>query len=228
MNYTINEIIQSLNAIATAKGGDYETNVVAIAPVNYCNGAGCREVIEVDTAEIDDDIIIDRMESYAAAVQEAESRKAYYESDDFKGDYQDCLLDIFWNDATANKERIVESLGEFICVERQLIEDNYKDIVEFIYDNPMFRDSYGYGRCDDDIATVSFGEQEEQIDNFTDDRKRAYEAVDYCVNADKGDSDGHFYAYMDLTSQGVSLYLGYMGSELAELKRIANGIEVKS
>ena len=77
-------------------------------------------------------------------------------------------------------------------VERALIEDNYQDVIDYICDNPMFRDYYGYHISKGDIDCISFGEQCEQVERYSDDKKRAYESVGYCVNDCSGDNNGFF------------------------------------
>ena len=223
----IETLIQELQRIQFAKE-NINTNVIDIALPTYSGGNnGLTLAVEpdIEAAEAAEELMQERMINYSEWIQEASGQIEYYNHEDFEGSYADYLPEEFNANSIADRSRNIETINDFLYrkgkeVDTRLIVDNYDEIVDFIYNNPKFRRYRGYHSMKGDLCSCSFSEQEEQVEGWTADKQLAFENAGYVVN--DHDKDG-FYAYYDLSSEGIALYMDYSGEELIELVETVKG-----
>lgn len=148
----------------------------------------------------------------------AERIKMYYESEDFKYMYMDSLIENYHNNKSEVLNRIVDIVQYGYYFEKRygfntyISKEQAKVIFQFISDNfESFCDDFrSYFVGDTSLESVSFGEQEEQLEGITNHKtgnpytkvylKKVFESAGYFVNKSG-------YAYLDLTSYGIHVDL---------------------
>jgi len=148
----------------------------------------------------------------------AETIKAYYETEDFKGMYLEALYESFANDENDIIERILNLFNvsnyeteKYLSNHKIIDREQAKKIYDFIYENleTFVSDFNNWYVGSTSLDSVSFGEQEEQLEGLYNNRtKKDYTlpylrkvfSVDFYVNESN-------YAYYDLSSSGLHVDL---------------------
>ena len=145
----------------------------------------------------------------------AKRLKSNYEHEDFIGSYADFLLEDGQNCIDHIKEAVIKVCWDRDIPEITLSDNDAERILEYMRENPedfieTYRNYYVGYYC---VDSISFGEQEEQIEglyNHKTDRpynkgylKRIFEQEDFYVT----NQFGELFAYYDLSDDGVMFEL---------------------
>lgn len=154
----------------------------------------------------------------------AASIKNYYEHEDFRNNYAEYLLE----DTQAVKDRIYEMCKTAYEVERyygyniDLSDEQVEEVYDYILGNieEFTKEFSGYWVGATSLCSISYGEQEEQLEDLYNHRtgkpytmpylRRVFESEDFYVN------DAGTYAYYDLSDSGVHIDL--LASEIPLIK----------
>lgn len=147
--------------------------------------------------------------------------KEHYESDDFKSLYADFLEQDFANNEADIINRIqdlfnitrYETRNYFESFTTYVDKPTAKKIYDFIAENleNHIRDFSNYYVGSTSLGSITFGEQEEQLDGLHNHKtgkpydikylRKAFEAADFYVDYERN------YAYLDLTDTGLHIEL---------------------
>lgn len=156
----------------------------------------------------------------------AQRIKDYYESDDFKSNYLYCIYENF-NEFDIIP-RIEQVLNSYECEVKYgaslvLTKLQLKQVFDYIYENfEEFEDTFnGYYTGGNDIDSMSYGEQEEQLEGLFNHKTNKPYTMKYLKHI--FDEEGFYIsdngcAYYDMSGEGV--YINLFKSEIPLLKEL--------
>lgn len=148
----------------------------------------------------------------------ADRIKAYYETDDFKGNYMEVLYETFANDENDIIERISTLFNvsnyeteKYLSNHKTIDRKQAKLIYDFIYDDleSFVSDYNNYYVGYTSLESVSFGEQEEQLEGLYNNKTGKEYNISYLKKVFANDfyvSDNG-YAYYNLSGSGLHVEL---------------------
>jgi len=223
----IGELIDELKRIAAIKGEYHATNVIEIASPTYNSSfTGNSYTFEVEADSDGAETVLEQCREYAECLDEAKSRIEYYETDDFRSDYEDCLYEGY--DGLLSKgqqDKFIGVLYEYFgrAINEEKIRDNIDAAADFIAQNPKFTTYRGYESVNNMIDYHMFGEQQEQVEYWTPIKAAAYSDAGFYIDdkAMKPDWDEkEFTAFYDMSDCGLAWILDYEGEERKEIFEI--------
>jgi len=156
----------------------------------------------------------------------AQSIQNYYEHEDFKGNYIFALMENIDTEQAVN--RIIEIISMEYYTYRPtntaliLTNEQALEVLEYVIDNIdlFIRDMNNYYVGSSSIDSISFGEQEEQLEGLWNSRTRQPYSLKYLKHI--FDQEGYYisgeYAYYDLSSSGV--YIELFNAEIPLLQKL--------
>jgi hypothetical protein len=151
------------------------------------------------------------------------STLSYYESEDFKNNYAEFLME----DTHAVQNRIKTAVQDYDFEKiygstLYLSDEDAEKVYEYILENiEEYTTTFnGYWVGSGSIDSVSFGEQEEQLTGLTNQQGDKIEVTDLIKQFEDADFVVHGeYAYYDMSSQGVHIDL-YAGEKIPLLVKL--------
>lgn len=148
----------------------------------------------------------------------ADSIKAYYETDDFKGMYLDVLYEQFENDEVFIIDNILRLFNisnyeteKYLSNHKIIDRKQAKLIYDFIYNDleSFVSDFSNYYVGYTSLCSVSFGEQEEQLDGLYNNKTGKEYNISYLKKVFSKDFyvNDNGYAYYDLSDSGLHVDL---------------------